>query len=622
MWAIRRASNQFGNKGLPSRSGRIFRGKTELAGCCSETSTAAIIAPRETIFDGLLSCTRFYSKSSGFPKSNKGVRTFSSQVDAKSNGEDLEDGFSELETPHDTVEEAASGDESDGGLGSGSELSEDEGNADGELNELETPGPETDVKKKLTTAKASSPMCKAILADPALPVSKVLDKWIEDGNEVTQSEALLAMDTLRRRRLYVKALQLSEWLESNKHAEFTDANHVSRVDLIAKVQGFFKAENYVKNLPVSLRTETVYRTLLANAVSAANVRKAEELFNKIKGLGHPISSFSFNQLLLLYKRIDRKKIADVLLLMEKENIKPSVFTYQILVDVKGQSNDITGMEQIVETMVAEGLKPSSQIQTSMARYYAYAGLKDKAEALLKEIEGDGLEKNRWSCRLLMPIYATLGKADEVERVWKFCESEPRFEDCLAAIEAWGQLKKIEKAEEAFDRLVQKVKKPSTKQYNALLKVYSNHKMLTKGKELVNQMAISGCHLGPQTWDALVKLYIGAGEVEKADSILEKAIKKKMGKPMFSSYLAIMDKYAERGDVHNAEKIFEMMKNSGYESRIRQYQSLLNAYVKAKKPAYGFRDRMKADNVFPSKALNAELRKIDLFGKSPVDDLFD
>lgn len=117
----------------------------------------------------------------------------------------MEDGFSELETPHDTVEGAASGDESDGGMGSGSE---DEGVADDVLGELETPGSETDGKKNLATAKASSAVCKAILAAPAIPVGKVLDKWVEDGNEATQSDVLLAMDILRKRRLYVKALQV------------------------------------------------------------------------------------------------------------------------------------------------------------------------------------------------------------------------------------------------------------------------------------------------------------------------------------------------------------------------------------------------------------------------------
>lgn len=51
-----------------------------------------------------------------------------------------------------------------------------------------------------------------------------------------------------------------------------------------------------------------------------------------------------------------KKVVDVLLLMEKENVKPTVFTYRVLIDIKGQSNDINGMEQIVETMKAEDIE--------------------------------------------------------------------------------------------------------------------------------------------------------------------------------------------------------------------------------------------------------------------------
>ncbi|KAK4412841.1 Pentatricopeptide repeat-containing protein, mitochondrial [Sesamum alatum] len=284
--------------------------------------------------------------------------------------------------------------------------------------------------------------------------------------------------------------------------------------------------------------------------------------------------------------------SDVLLLMEKENIKPTIFTYKILVEVKGQSNDIIGMEQIVETLKAEGLEANTRIQTSLARYYAIGGLKDKAEAILKEMEGDDIKKRRW------------------------------LRQCMAAIEAWGRLKRIENAEEAFDKLLERVKKPTSRHFAALMKVYADNNMLTKGKDLVKQMAESGCRVGPLTWDAVVKLYIGAGEVEKAESILEKAIKQKTGRPLFSSYLTIMDKYASRGDIHKAEKIFLMMRQAGYTAHHQQYQSLLQAYINANAPVYGFIDRMKADNFFPSKALANQLARADAFRKSASTELLE
>ncbi|KAL6555330.1 hypothetical protein OROGR_006588 [Orobanche gracilis] len=624
MWALRRASVHLRNRGVSLGTGQIFYAKSDKV-TCLENYNAGVLEPQAKILHGLLTSTRLFNTSSVSPKSHREVHTFSSQAGAKSTKEDdddLEDGFSELETPPGMPEAAIFEDDSDDDL-SKSELFEDEGIAEDIQNDLEAFGVESDVGENSSTkTRASSAMAKAILGSHALPVSKVLDKWVGQGNEVNQTEATLTMIQLRKRKMFGKALELSEWLESKGCFEFVESNYASRVDLIAKVRGNYKAEAYIKLIPESCRGELVYRTLLANCVSTTNAKKSEEIFNKMKDLKFPLTCFSCNQLLLLYKRTDKRKIADVLELMEKEDIKPSVFTYQVLIDVKGQSNDITGMEEVVERMKAEGIKHSSQIKVSLARYYAYNRLEDKAEAVLKEIEGGNINKNRWVCQWLIPIYASLGREDEVERLWKVCENDPRLLECMSAIDAWGQLKKIEKAEVAFDKLMAKVKKPSSKHFTSLLKVYVNHKMFAKGKELVRRMGESGCTLGPLTWDAIVKLYVGAGEVEKADSVLMKAVKQKKGRPLFSSYLSVMEEYASRGDVHNSEKTLLMTRQAGYFSRLKQYQTLLDAYANAKVPVYGFSERMKADNVFPNKVMAAQLAKVDPFRKSAVSELLE
>jgi pentatricopeptide repeat protein len=417
-------------------------------------------------------------------------------------------------------------------------------------------------------------------------------------------------------------LQLSEWVEANKRKDFDERDYASRLDLIAKVRGLQKAEVYIEKIPKSFKGEVIYRTLLANCVSANNAKKAVEVFNKMKDLELPITLFSYNQLLLLYKRHDKKKIADVLLLMEKENVKPSLFTYILLIDTKGQSNDIAGMEQIAETMKAEGIEPDIKTQAIMARHYVSGGLKEKAEIVLKEMEGGNLEEHRWACQFMLPLYGTLGKADEVSRLWKFCKKSPRLDECMAAIEAWGQLKKIPEAEAVFELMSKTWKKLSSKHYSALLKVYANNKMLSKGKDLIKQMGDSGCRIGPLTWDALIKLYVEAGEVEKADSILNKAVQQNQMKPMFSSYMIIMEKYAKKGDIHNAEKMFHRMRQAGYQARSKQFQTLIQAYINAKAPCYGMRERLKADGLFANKAMAAQLSQVDAFKRTVVSDLLD
>ncbi|KAI7996292.1 Pentatricopeptide repeat-containing protein [Camellia lanceoleosa] len=631
MWALRRASNPLKNRVLSIGTSRACCAKSEVASCCVDVK-ASNGDSRLVASDGCISLKRFYSAAHGSPNFFMGCCSFSSQADTKSSAQeedDLEDGFSELETAAsaaDVVQDSNVDDLNEDQLISEPELSEEEDDGDGveePQNELELFDTEAEVTEKRPPQKrASSALFKAIMAAPGLSVQSALDKWVEEGNDLNRPEIALAMLNLRKRRMYGRALQLSEWLESTKQLDFVERDYASRLDLISKVRGLQKAENYIEKIPKSMRGEITYRTLLANCVAANNAKKAEQVFNKMKDLEFPITVFACNQLLLLYKRLDKKKIADVLLLMEKENVKPTLFTYRILIDTKGKSNDITGMDQIVETMKAEGIEPDLNIQAILARHYVYGGLKEKAEAVLKEMEGGNTKENHWACRALLPLYAALGKADEVGRVWKVCESNPNPDECMAAIEAWGKLNKIEEAEAVFERMLKTWKKLSSKHYSTLLKVYANHKMLAKGKDLVKRMADSGCRVGPLTWDALVKLYVEAGEVEKADSILQKAAQQNQMKPLFSSYMAIMDQYANRGDVHNAEKMFHRMRQSGYVGRLRQFQTLIQAYINAKSPAYGMRERMKADNIFPNKAAAGQLVQVDAFRKSVMSDLLD
>ncbi|XP_043720686.1 pentatricopeptide repeat-containing protein At1g80270, mitochondrial-like isoform X2 [Telopea speciosissima] len=627
MWALGRAANPLRSQGCHVGAFRA---------CCTKfivqsdyiENAVGITEPAELVAGAPLLPKRLYHSPSIHVYLHPGSRSLSSQAGAKSSGdeEELEDGFSELETPAsiDSIEESNTGEEIDEELVSGPDLSDIdsvESLAEASQNELDLSDAEAGATDEESKKKRFPlDLFRAIMNAPH--VGSALDKWVAEGNRLGRSEISVCMINLRKRRMYGRALQISEWLEKNKQIKFVERDYASHLDLIAKVRGLQKAEQYIGKIPESFRGEIIYRTLLANCVVATNVKKAEEVFNKMRDLDFPITTFACNQLLLLYKRFDKKKIADVLLLMEKENAKPTLFTYRLLIDTKGQSNDITGMEQVLETMKAERIEPDIFTQFVLSKHYINAGLNEKAEGVLKEMEGCSLVENRGACRNLLPLYAALGKADDVKRVWKACEPKPQLEECVAAIEAWGKLGKIEEAEAVFEKMCKTWKKLPTKNYTALLRVYADHKLLSKGKDLAKRMADSGCRIGPLTWDGLVKLYVEAGDVEKADSILQKAVQQSSLKPMFNSYMVIMDQYAKRGDVHNAEKMFHRLKLAGYAGRIRQYQTLLQAYVNAKTPAYGFRDRMKADNIFPNKAVAAQLAQVDAFKKTAISDLLD
>ncbi|XP_068660222.1 pentatricopeptide repeat-containing protein At1g80270, mitochondrial-like [Aristolochia californica] len=627
MWSLRRAAATLRSQGYRVRASQAFYTKSDLFG---DSLGQDLGSPGYSHFLSVQTISgRGFSHISTFrEKSYGGSQTLSSQAGAKSSDEeDADDGFSELETSseaEDVVETAVS-EEKPEELISESHFSDDEPEADTlettqsglVLSDAEVDPPAgKDIQKKVSS------LFKVIVSAPRQGVTKAIDQWAAEGNSLGRSEIFATILNLRKRKMFLKALQLLEWLEVNKQLEHKERDYASRLDLIAKVHGINKAEKFIEKIPKSFRGEVTYRTLLANCSATTNLTKAEEVFNKMKDLGFPLTTFSCNQLLILYKKLDKKKIADVLLMMEKENVKPSLFTYKLLIDTKGRANDIDGMEQVVETMKAEGMEPDLYAQSIIAKYYAYGGFREKAEKILKEMEGDNLKENRGACIHLLHLYATLGSANDVERVWKVCESSARLGECLASVEAWGKLGKVDKAEAVFEKM-QRSFKPSTKYYTALLKVYANNNLLMKGKELVKKMSDIGIQIGPYTWDALVRLYVEAGEVEKADSILQKASEQNSNvKPLYSSYMAVLSQYAKRGDIHNAEKIFHRLRQAGYVGRMQQYQTLLQAYVNSKAPAYGFRERMKADNIVPNKMVAGMLIQVSGLKKGSVLDLLE
>ncbi|CAO2192716.1 unnamed protein product [Urochloa humidicola] len=613
MWALRRASNPFRVRAQQVVSAR---------GCTSlEVLLNADAKDVEEHHEGhcqkaccrrnpKLPAVRLSFSSSPFTLS----RSFSSQAGASSGNNDdaLEDGFSDLEVPPDA-------DKKDAGLTS--EDSSDEDAAD----EIGLPDVDADAKpEKAGMNRASdSTLLKAVLETPRHEVPKALKKWVNEGNVLDRGELFFVLLNLRRRRWFDKALQVLEWVKESNLLEFGERDYASLVDLTAKVYGLHKAEQYIEKIPAAHRGEIAYRTLLANCVLEANVNKAEQVFNRMKDLGFPATIFSFNQLLLLYKRVDKKKISDVLAMMERENVKPSLFSYKLLVDAKGMSRDIEGMEKVIKEMEAEGVEPDLMFNATIARHYIFGGQREKAEALLESMEGDDISTNRAACKILLTLYAFLGKKDDVERIWKACNDNTKLDECLSAIEAFGTLGDVEKAEEVFESMFVRWKTLSSKYYNAMLKVYAKHHLLDKGKELAKRMDETHVKFGNTTLDALVKLYVDAGEVEKAESLLHKLAKTNRVRPQYNTYLMLLDSYSKKGDIHNSERVFNKLRQIGYTGRIRQYQLLLHAYLYAKAPAYGFKERMKADNIFPNNAVAALIKATDPFIKNKsISDLLD
>lgn len=193
--------------GLGTARGRCSRLEV-LCGCVDDE--AVILASPRAVSDGRLPLLRFYHQPHDCSNFFGGRRGLSSQAGAESSGEedDLEEGFSELETPAtaDAVQKSMAEDEKEYGLISESELS---GDHDDIENDLELSETETEASRKTTPSKRKfSKLFKAIMDAPDISIHSTLTKYAEEGNDLSRAEIALAMANLRTRRMYGKALQV------------------------------------------------------------------------------------------------------------------------------------------------------------------------------------------------------------------------------------------------------------------------------------------------------------------------------------------------------------------------------------------------------------------------------
>lgn len=161
---------------------------------------------------------RFYQRPSVPMKFFFGTHCLSSQAGTKSSGDedDLEDGFSELETPlgNETAAGNSVGEEAAEDLISEPELSDadsadDPSEAAPDELDLSDDEPSDMSSKKVARKKTfGSPLFKVIMESPRQSINSAIDKWVEEGATLGRTVISVAMLNLRKRRMFGRALQV------------------------------------------------------------------------------------------------------------------------------------------------------------------------------------------------------------------------------------------------------------------------------------------------------------------------------------------------------------------------------------------------------------------------------
>lgn len=320
-----------------------------------------------------------------------------------------------------------------------------------------------------------------------------------------------------------------EWMSDQKGYPLEEADVAVQLDLIWKVHGLQKAEEYFEGIPEIKRGYRVYGALLNCIAQARQLEKAEALMQTIRDLGFLKTEISYNPMLYLYTQLGTYEKLDALMQeMEEKGIKCTLLVFNTRLQAYVACSDIEGMEKFLAKMESDPqIKLEFRSYIIAANGYIKAGLSEEAETMLKKAESliiSGKSKS-FSYEILLPSYAAIGKKAEVYRVWDLYKKLGRFYNTsyLCMINSLVKLDDIDGAEKIWEEWDFGKKIFDIRIPNLMGSFYCKKGHLEKAEICVNKIVESGKEPEARLLSLLATGYRVNGQMKKAVEMMKKAV---------------------------------------------------------------------------------------------------
>ncbi|KAK7856802.1 pentatricopeptide repeat-containing protein [Quercus suber] len=369
-------------------------------------------------------------------------------------------------------------------------------------------------------------------------VGLAFQSWMGDGFPIHRGDIFHAINRLRKLKMNKRALEVMEWVIREKPYRPKELDYSYLLEFTTKFHGILQGEKLFSCVPPEFQNDLLYNNLVIACLDKGSIRLSLAYMKKMRDLGHPISHLIFNRLIILHSSPSRKKIIPkILTQMKADKVTPHVSTYNILMKMEANEHNIEGLMKVYGDMKCAKVEPNEVSYCIIATAHAVARLYTVAEAYVEAVEKSVTGDNWSTLDVLIILYGYLGKGKELERTLGIVQELPHEMEMIEC-------------------------KPNA--------ITFRHLAL-------------GCLKANLVEEALRTLELGM------DLTASKRVRHST--PWLETTLSIVEMFAEKGDLVNVEKLFEELTKARYTKYTFVYNTLLKAYVKAKKYDPNFLRRM-------------------------------
>ncbi|KAJ8630491.1 hypothetical protein MRB53_023814 [Persea americana] len=453
------------------------------------------------------------------------------------------------------------------------------------------------------------------------PIISAFQSWMSDGLAIRRNDIFHAVNRLRKLNMNRRALQVMEWVIREKPYKINEFEYASLLEFTIKLHGTCRGETLFTHVPPEFQNSLLYNNLVLGCLDKGKIRLSLAYMKKMRQLSHPISHLVYNRLIILHSSPRRRKlIRRILTQMKADGVAPHPSTYNILLKLEADDHNVVGVGKVFDEMKRAKVDPNEITYCILATAHAVARLYSVSEAYVEAVERSQTGNNWSTLDVLLILYGYLRKEKKLEETWGVVKGllHVRTKSFILAVEAFGRIGRMERAEELWLEMKSERELKFTEQFNAIISVYCKHGLVDKASELFNDMGLYGCKANAITYRHLAFGCLKAGLVDEALKTLDVGADLtasawvRRSTPWLETTLSMVEIFAEMGDVENANKLFAELKESRYSRYTFVYNALLKAYVKGRIYPPGFLRRMILGGARPDAETYSLVRLVEEF----------
>ncbi|GAV77707.1 PPR domain-containing protein/PPR_2 domain-containing protein/PPR_3 domain-containing protein [Cephalotus follicularis] len=294
--------------------------------------------------------------------------------------------------------------------------------------------------------------------------------------------------------------------------------------------------------------ETTYRSMIEGWGRANNYREAEWYYKELKRLGY----------------------------------KPNSSNLYTLINLQAKHGDEEGAISTLDDMLMIRCQYSSILST-LLQAYERAGRIDKLPLLLKGSFYQHVLVNQTSCSILVMAYVKHCLIDDAlkvlkDKVWK----DPAFEDNLyhLLICSSKELGYLENAVKIYTQMPNSHDKLNLHIICTMIDIYSVMGLFNEAEKLYLKLKSSGTTLDMIAFSIVVRMYIKAGSLKEACSVLETMEKQKCVVPDVYLFRDMLRIYQQCGLLNKLADLYYEILKTGVAWDQEMYNCVINCCARA------------------------------------------